>query len=108
MITGSEKVTVNRNVDLFATHEDLLTDHGVAKSDIKQYEVVARNADGKIEPWSGTGSPIGVSLAEATANTNVNYWYSGGFFQHALHWPTAVNTIAKRKAAFDNTSLKVY
>jgi len=54
-----------------------------------------------------TGKAIGILGAPATSGVKVPF-YVGGFFNHeVLVWPSMINTLAQRKAAFDGTRISV-
>lgn len=98
--------------ELWAGEADLVTSQGTAGTDIPQFTVVAR-AGGSggtvnlIVPWSGTGPAVGFLAQPAVAQGPAVY-YTGGVPNHkALLWPAGVDTLDKRKAAFDGTNITI-
>lgn len=107
---------------LFAGDAPIVTGHSVAAVDIDKYEVCVLTASGLtnvfdmdgsgaiatpgvVLPHQGTNCVI--AAQSALSGDNCPY-FSSGFFNHAmLVWPSALDTLAKRKAFFAGTSIQV-
>lgn len=95
--------------ELWAGESDLVTSQGTASAALAQFQVIARDpATQKIIAWDGsTGKPIGF-MAQAAAADGPAAFYTGGVPNHlALLWPPSVDTLAKRKAAFDGSNMTI-
>lgn len=110
-MASNQTLTVNVNVDLIANDNDIQSSNGIADGAIEQYEVLMRSAtDGEsLEPYTaaeGT-TAIGIAMEAAADGEQVVYWTAGGFHHHKLIWPSAADSVAKRRAAFDSSPLAI-
>jgi hypothetical protein len=108
---------VNENAfapfELWAGEADLVTSQGTAGANLAQFTVIARAATGgkivALAPAAtdSTNKAIGF-LAQACVNNGPAVYYTGGVPNHkALLWPAALDTLDKRKAAFDGTNITI-
>lgn len=98
-------------MQLFAGESPIHTDNGVAATDVDQYQVVYRLADGTVGAFDDTAAgvdtnkPIGISAQATKAGDHVQF-YTGGTFNHeVITWPASLDTLVKRKAVFDRTTI---
>lgn len=104
---------------LFAGDAPIVTGQAVAAVDIDKYEVCVLTASGltNVFDFVGDMDPALVLptqgancvIAAQAALTGDNCpYFSSGFFNHAmLTWPSALDTLAKRKAFFAGTPIQV-
>lgn len=50
---------------------------------------------------------IGISAQAAIAGDNIPYWTGGVFNHNLITWPASIDTLAKRKQAFDRTNIQI-
>jgi hypothetical protein len=93
--------------ELWAGEADLVTSQGTAAANLAQFTVVTRTGT-TIAVWDGTtGKPIGFMAQPAVLGGPAVY-YTGGVPNHkVLIWPAGVDTLDKRKAAFDGTNITI-
>ena len=96
---------------LFAGESPIVTGNAVAATAIVKHAVCVLLADGTISNATSaltTGDKCVIAAQPASIGQNVPY-FSGGHFNHAqlTNWPTAMDTLAERKAFFMGTDIKV-
>ena len=98
---------------LFAGEADIVTDGGEVAVAFSRYQVIAKNADGKLVPFDPTTPDVPAATAIGIANEagvvgSYAPYYIGGVFNHeALVWPAAVDTLLERQAVFDRTNIHI-
>lgn len=107
---------------LFAGDAPITTGQAVAITAVDKYQVVVLTASGLSETFdfdgSGTIGTPGVTLPTQGINCVITAqaagagancpFYSGGYFNHAaLSWPAELDTLAKRKAFFAGSDIKI-
>ena len=133
MLAGSEDATPFVPFDLFAGDAPVITDNAMVASgqELAQFTVVAFNtsnqlvaldpaatyiADADTVAGGGVALPLYSSKAigilcqgvDSTGGAVAAAFYRAGDFNHAaLVWPGALDTLAKRRAAFAGTPISV-
>jgi hypothetical protein len=98
---------------LFAGEADIVTDGGVVAVAFAKYQVIAKDATGKLIPFDPTTPDVPAATAIGIANEagvvgSYAPYYIGGVFNHeALVWPAAVDTLLERQAVFDRTNIHI-
>lgn len=106
---------------LFAGDAPIVTGNAPALADLDKYQVVVLTNTGLSETFDQVGSgalgtnPVlptqGINCvitAQAALNGQNCPYFSAGYFNHAkLSWPAHLDTLAKRKAFFDGTPIKI-
>lgn len=98
---------------LFAGDQEVLTDGGEVAVAFAKYQVIAKNAAGKLVPFDPTtadapeATAIGIANEAGTVGKFTPYYYGGGFNHEALVWPAATDTLLKRQAVFDRTNIHI-
>lgn len=107
---------------LFAGDAPITTGESVAITAVDKYQVVVLTAAGLSEVFDFDGSGAiatpGVVLPVQGINCVITAqaagiggncpYYSGGYFNHALlTWPAELDTLAKRKAFFAGSDIKI-
>lgn len=103
--------------NLYAGEKEVVHDRakvaaGVA---VQQFQVLAKNANGELIIYDPTASaPANKALcvalnAKASGETNRSLSVAvSAFYNHeALIWPATIDTLAKRKLAFEGTEIRV-
>lgn len=99
--------------NLFAGEQDIITDGGEVAIAFAKYQVIAKNAAGKLIPYDPTVADapaavaIGIANEAGTVGSYAPYYLGGGFNHEALVWPATVDTLAKRQAVFDRTNIHI-
>jgi len=111
-LAGSELVASFSPEQLYAGEAPIITGYATATSDISKYEVVKRAAGADtVARVANVGSDDAkdyVIAAQPTANGKACPYFDAGFFNHAvLVWPADLDTLAKRKAFFRGTTIRV-
>ena len=96
---------------LYAGEAPIVSGNAVAATAIVKHAVCVLLADGTISNATAaltTGDKCVIAAQPAAIGQSVPY-FSGGFFNHAqlTIWPTAMDTLVKRKAFFMGTDIKV-
>lgn len=98
---------------LFAGEADIVTDGGEVAVAFARYQVIAKNAAGKLVPYDPTtpanpeATAIGIANEAGVVGTYAPYYIGGVFNHEALVWPAAVNTLLKRQAVFERTNIHI-
>lgn len=82
----------------------------VAGADLKQWQVVGRDAaTGKVVPAVlGTTEAIGVAVNSVAVDKSVAVYRAGCFNPKALIWDASYDTDAKKKIAFEKTGTQIF
>lgn len=98
---------------IFAGEADIVTDGGEVAVAFDRYQVIAKNAAGKLVPFDPTtpdtpeATAIGIANEAGVVGTYAPYYIGGVFNHEALKWPAAVDTLLKRQAVFDRTNIHI-
>lgn len=102
---------------LYAGEKEIVTAHDpvAANQDLKQFQGVAKNADGELVAHAPAASDSTANLVgfmaqpvKTTGATVSGPYYVSAFFNHeALVWDATLDTLAKRKAAVVGTEIQV-
>ncbi|AEY69573.1 decorator protein [Burkholderia phage vB_BceS_AH2] len=102
---------------LWAGEKEIVTDHDpvAPNTTIAKYQVLAKNAAGQLVPHDPTASDetakaVGVAtqpIKTGAAAASIGYYVSAFLNHEALVWHASLDTLAKRKAAFVGTEIRV-
>lgn len=103
--------------DLFAGEKEIVHDRGqvAAGVAVQQFQILAKNANGEFILYDPTAAaPANKALCVAAyakgsgeANRSLAVYVSAFFNHESLVWPASIDTVAKRKLAFEGTEIRV-
>lgn len=111
-LAGSRDASVAAVPQLFAGDGDVRTDSAPALADIAQWQICVLLNNG-ITPYvpatHTTAAPDKLVISQvAVTNGQQCPYYSSGSFNHAvLGWPAALDTLPKRKEAFQGSMISI-
>lgn len=100
-------------LQLFAGESDIVTDGGEVAAAFAVYQVIAKDASGKLIPFDPTdaespaATAVGIANEAGVVGSNAPYYIGGVFNHEALVWPASVGTLAKRQAVFERTNIHI-
>jgi hypothetical protein len=109
LAAGGTISTPDMPVQLWAGEAPIITGQSTAVRAVTQYQVVVLTDAGvnAADATANDGAKCVIAAQPAAIGQAVPY-FSGGFFNHAvLGWPSAIDTLAKRKAMFAGTTIKI-
>lgn len=118
-LAADNLITPASQTPLFAGDSPVVTEEAILDTgDLAKHTVVGRlTATGKIvalnptvDPADGSEIAYGImtQAADATSADQKVAVYTAGFFNHAaLAWPASLDTLEKRKTAFQGTMIKI-
>lgn len=110
-LAGSAQITAPQPVQLFAGEAPITTNRAEVSPGVKleQYTIITLDGNDNIVIWEETNPdqlPAGI-LANAVDTTDpfapatwAPYFTGGDFNHEALVWPSAIDTLSKRRAVF--------
>lgn len=113
LLAGNRDLATTTPRQLYAGSSDIVHQSGVAAAAIKQFEVIARDATGKLIPFTGkaaaegeeVAAAIGIALIGVAKDSSVQFAVGGTFNHEALLWPADITTLVARQAVFDRTNI---
>lgn len=111
-LAGNRDLGEYKPVQIYAGSSDIVHQSGTAGAELKQYQVIARNAAGKIVPHNPAAEDsakeaIGVTLLAVKDTQSVSFIVGGTLNHEALVWDATLTTLAQRQAAFDRTNITI-